>query len=258
MTLMRFAAPAIVGVLFAAQNVSLARAQDYPTRPVTLVAPWPAGGTIDTLCRILGPKLSDRLGKPIIIENRAGAASVIGTTSVAKAAPDGYTLVMGGGTALAVAVTVYKKLGYDPTKDFVPIVLVSRIPFVLVVHPSLPVRSVPQLIKLAKEKPGQLSYASGGAPRRLRFVFFRPARAARRAGGASVDTCGLLSPRISPGWRLVKLRKRIVCNKADEKNFFLGTADEIRQTQVGDVHQNFFSASHQKRLHKRPLGAESR
>jgi len=158
----RFAAPAIVGVLFAAQNVLLARAQDYPTRPVTLIAPWPAGGAIDTLSRILGPKLSDRLGKPVIIENRAGAASVIGTASVAKSAPDGYTLVMGGGTALAVAVTVYKRLGYDPTKDFAPIALISRIPFVLVAHPSLPVRSLPQLIQLAKEKPGQLSYASGG------------------------------------------------------------------------------------------------
>jgi len=162
MAFARFAAPAIVGLLFAAQNVSLARAQDYPTRPITLIAPWPAGGAIDTLCRILGPKLSDRLGKPVIIENRAGAASVIGTAAVAKAQPDGYTLVMGGGTALAVAVTVYKRLGYDPTKDFVPIALISRIPFVLVAHPSLPVRSLPQLIQLAKEKPGQLSYASGG------------------------------------------------------------------------------------------------
>ena len=149
-------------MVFAAQNVSLARAQDYPTRPVTLIAPWPAGGAIDTLCRILGPKLSDRLGKPVIIENRAGAASVIGTAAVAKAQPDGYTLVMGGGTALAVAVTVYKRLGYDPTKDFAPIAFISRIPFVLVAHPSLPVRSLPQLIQLAKEKPGQLSYASGG------------------------------------------------------------------------------------------------
>jgi tripartite-type tricarboxylate transporter receptor subunit TctC len=162
MTFARFAASAIAGLILAAPAVALAQAQDYPTRPVTLVAPWPAGGAIDTLCRILGPKLSDRLGKPVIIENRAGAASVIGTAAIAKAAPDGYTLVMGGATALAVAITVYKKLPYDPTKDFAPIALVSRIPFVLVAHPSLPVRSVPQLIQLAKEKPGQLSYASGG------------------------------------------------------------------------------------------------
>jgi tripartite-type tricarboxylate transporter receptor subunit TctC len=162
MTFARFAASAIAGLILAAPAVALAQAQDYPKRPVTLVAPWPAGGAIDTLCRILGPKLSDRLGKPVIIENRAGAASVIGTAAIAKAAPDGYTLVMGGATALAVAITVYKKLPYDPTKDFAPIALVSRIPFVLVAHPSLPVRSVPQLIQLAKEKPGQLSYASGG------------------------------------------------------------------------------------------------
>jgi tripartite-type tricarboxylate transporter receptor subunit TctC len=162
MTFPCFFLPAIVGLLFGVQSVSLARAQDYPTRPITLIAPWPAGGAIDTLCRILGPKLSDRLGKPVIIENRAGAASVIGTASVAKGAPDGYTLLMGGGTALAVAITVYKRLTYDPSKDFAPISLISRIPFVLVAHPSLSVRSVPQLIQLAKEKPGQLSYASGG------------------------------------------------------------------------------------------------
>jgi tripartite-type tricarboxylate transporter receptor subunit TctC len=162
MTFARFAAPAIAGFILAAPALALAQAQDYPTRPVTLVAPWPAGGAIDTLCRILGPKLSDRLGKPVIIENRAGAASVIGTAAIAKAAPDGYMLVMGGATALAVAITVYKKLPYDPTKDFAPITLVSRIPFVLVAHPSLPVRSIPQLIQFAKEKPGQLSYASGG------------------------------------------------------------------------------------------------
>jgi tripartite-type tricarboxylate transporter receptor subunit TctC len=94
---------------------------------------------------------------------------------VAKAAPDGYTLVMSGGTALAVAVTVYKKLAYDPTKDFAPIALVGRIPFVLVAHPSLQVRSVPQLIQLAKEKPGQLSYASGGpgSPHHLFMELFK-------------------------------------------------------------------------------------
>src|SRR5262249_14111879 len=162
MAFARLAAPAIVGLLFAAHNVSLARAEDYPTRPVTLIAPWPAGGAIDTLCRILGPKLSDRLGKPVLIQNRAGAGSVIRTAAVADTPPAGYTLLMGGGTALAVAVTVYKRLGYDPTKDFAPIALITRIPFVLVAHPSLPVRSLPQLIQLAKEKPGQLSYASGG------------------------------------------------------------------------------------------------
>jgi tripartite-type tricarboxylate transporter receptor subunit TctC len=175
MTFARFGVPAIVGLILAAQAVPLARAQDYPTRPVTLIAPWPAGGAIDTLCRVLAPKLSDRLGKSVIVENRAGAASVIGTAAVAKAAPDGYTLVMGGATALAVAVTVYKKLPYDPTKDFAPVALVSRIPFVLVAHPSLPVRSVPQLIQLAKENPGQLSYASGGpgSPHHLYMELFK-------------------------------------------------------------------------------------
>jgi tripartite-type tricarboxylate transporter receptor subunit TctC len=127
-----------------------------------LIAPWPAGGAVDVLCRGVAPHLSDRLGKPVVVENRPGAGSVIGTAAGAKAAPDGYTLVMAGSGSLAISATLYKKLPYDPTKDFAPVALITRIPFVLVVHPSLPVRSVPELIKLAKAKPGQLSYASGG------------------------------------------------------------------------------------------------
>ena len=137
-------------------------AEDYPSRPVTLVAPWPAGGAVDTLCRMLGAKLADRLGKPIIIENRPGAGSTIGVGVVAREAPDGYTLVMGGSASLASTITIYKKLPYDPTRDFTPIALIARIPFVLVVSPSLPVHSVSELIRLAKEKPDQIAYASGG------------------------------------------------------------------------------------------------
>jgi tripartite-type tricarboxylate transporter receptor subunit TctC len=141
---------------------SAAVAQDYPMRQINLIAPWPPGGAVDTLCRILGQKLTERLGKTVVIENRPGAGSVVGVAATARAAPDGYTLVMAGSASLATSVTIYKKLPYDPTKDFAPVALITRIPFVLVVHPSLPVRSVPELIKLAKAKPGQLSYASGG------------------------------------------------------------------------------------------------
>jgi tripartite-type tricarboxylate transporter receptor subunit TctC len=139
------------------------QAQDYPTRPITLIAPWPPGGAVDTICRILGQKLTERLGKNVIIENRPGAGSVLGVGATARAAPDGYTLVMAGSASLATSVTIYKKLAYDPTKDFTPIAFITRIPFVLVVHPSLPVHSAPDLIKLAKQKPRELSYASGGA-----------------------------------------------------------------------------------------------
>src|SRR5262245_43865987 len=154
---------------------SAAIAQDYPTRQINLIAPWPPGGAVDTLCRILGQKLTERLGKTVIIENRPGAGSVIGVAAAARAAPDGYTLVMAGSASLATSVTIYKKLPYDPTKDFAPVALITRIPFVLVTHPSLPVRSVAELIKLAKDKPGQLSYASGGpgSPHHLYTELFK-------------------------------------------------------------------------------------
>jgi tripartite-type tricarboxylate transporter receptor subunit TctC len=165
----------LVSLTVAVQQAPVAQAQGYPTRPITLISPWPAGGASDTLCRMLGARLADRLGKPVLIENRPGAGSTIGVAAAARAAPDGYTLAWAGGAALAISVSVYKKLPYDPTKDFAPVALVTRIPFVLVVHPSLPARSVPELIKLAKEKPGQLSYASGGvgSPHHLYAELFK-------------------------------------------------------------------------------------
>jgi tripartite-type tricarboxylate transporter receptor subunit TctC len=137
-------------------------AQDYPTRPVTIIVPFAAGGAADVGARLFGQKLADRLGKGVIIENRGGGGTAIGAAAVARAAPDGYTLLMGGSAALAVNVTLHKKLPYDPEKDFVPLALVVGIPFVLVVNPSLPVKSVPDLIKLAKDKPGELAFATSG------------------------------------------------------------------------------------------------
>ena len=153
----------IAAVLIAIVQAAPTRAQDYPTRPVTLIAPWPPGGAVDVICRMLGAKLGERLGKNVIIENRPGAGSILGVGATARAAPDGYTMVMAGSSSLATAVTIYKKLAYDPTKDFTPIAFITRIPFVLVVNPSVPVHSAPEFIKLAKDKPGQLSFASGGA-----------------------------------------------------------------------------------------------
>jgi len=157
----------VCGIAFIAALVMLAphqaaRAEDYPTRPVTLIAPWPPGGAVDTLCRIFAAKLTDRLGKSVVVENRPGAGSVLGVAATARSAPDGYTLVMAGSASLATAVTIYKKLPYDPAKAFAPLALITRIPFVLVVNPSLPVHSVMDVIVLAKKEPGRLSYASGG------------------------------------------------------------------------------------------------
>lgn len=140
-----------------------ANAADYPSRRITLIAPWPPAGAIDTLCRELAPGVGDLLGQPVVVENRPGAGSTIGTADAAKAAPDGYTLVMAGSGSLAISPTLYKQLSYDPRKDFTPIALIARVPFVLVVNPSLPVQSVADLISYAKAHPGSLTYGSGGA-----------------------------------------------------------------------------------------------
>jgi tripartite-type tricarboxylate transporter receptor subunit TctC len=117
---------------------------------------------VDALCRAIAAPLSERLGKSVVVENRPGAGSVIGTAAGAKASPDGYTLVMAGSGSLAISPTLYKKLPYEPAKDFAPILLAAKIPFFLVVNPSLPVRSVAELVKYAKDNPGKLSFASGG------------------------------------------------------------------------------------------------
>lgn len=147
----------------------IARAEDYPTRPVTIVVPYTPGGSTEILARIVAQRLEPKLGQSVIVENKPGAGTVIGTTAVAKAAPDGYTLLMSTPTPMAINVRVHKELPYDPATDFVPLALVASAPFVLVVNPALPVHSVAELIAYAKQKPGQLSYGSGGvgAPHHL-------------------------------------------------------------------------------------------
>jgi tripartite-type tricarboxylate transporter receptor subunit TctC len=139
-----------------------AQALDYPNRPVTIVVPYPAGGGTDILGRLVAQRLEQRLGRSFIIENRPGAGGTTGASFAARATADGYTLLMAPSPTMAVAVTIYKNLVYDPAADFVPLALVAQTPFVLVVNPSLPVFSVEELIKLAKEKPGQLSFGSAG------------------------------------------------------------------------------------------------
>src|SRR5262245_20162851 len=138
------------------------RAQDYPTRSVTVVAPYAAGGGADLIARLLARKLSERLAQSFVVENRLGAGGVIAAASVARSAPDGYTLFLGTSTQLAIQATLHKKLPYDPVADFAPLALVASAPFVLIVHPSLPVASVADLIKIAKERSGQLTFGSSG------------------------------------------------------------------------------------------------
>jgi tripartite-type tricarboxylate transporter receptor subunit TctC len=150
---------AVMAAIVFIQNVS-ARADDYPNRSVTLIVPWAPAGAVDTVARIIAPKMSERLGKAVVIENRGGAGSTLGTAISAKAAPDGYTLGMPGSGSMAVGAAMYKQLPYDPTKDFAPMALIGRVPFVLVVHAALPVKSVPELIAYAKAN--KIFYASGG------------------------------------------------------------------------------------------------
>jgi tripartite-type tricarboxylate transporter receptor subunit TctC len=135
-------------------------AQDYPARAVTVLVPFAPGGGTDILARALAQRLEQRLGKPFLIENRVGAGTVLAAGAAAKAAPDGYTLMQATSGTLAMNGTIFKSLPYDPAKDLVPVALVAAVPFVLLVNADLPVRSVADLIKLAKEKP--LSYGSGG------------------------------------------------------------------------------------------------
>jgi tripartite-type tricarboxylate transporter receptor subunit TctC len=146
----------------AAQAQAPPPAQDYPARPVTIVVPFAAGGGTDILGRLLAQRLEQRLGRPFIIEDKPGAGGTTGAGFVARANPDGYTLLMAPSPTMAVAITIYKNLSYDPVADFVPLALIAQTPFVLVVNPSLPVHSVAELIKLAKEEPGQLSFGSAG------------------------------------------------------------------------------------------------
>src|SRR6476646_890117 len=158
----RLALLVLAGLAVGVPTAPLVWAQDFPTRQITLIAPWPAGGAVDAICRALAQPLSERLGRSVVVENRPGAGSVIGTAAGAKAAPDGYTMVMAGSGSLAISATMYKKLPYDPVKDFIPLTMGAKIPFVLVVNPSLPVHSPAELVAYAKANPGQLSFASGG------------------------------------------------------------------------------------------------
>jgi tripartite-type tricarboxylate transporter receptor subunit TctC len=137
-------------------------AQDYPTRPVLFVNPYASGGGTETMARLLGRRLEQRLGKPFVIESRPGAATSIGATFVAKSPPDGHTILLATSTTMAINVSIYKNLSYDPAKDLTPVALFSDVPFILAVNPALPVRTIDELVKHARATPGGLSYGSNG------------------------------------------------------------------------------------------------
>jgi tripartite-type tricarboxylate transporter receptor subunit TctC len=157
----KFKTSSAVG-LFALLGCAFASAQDFPGKPIRMVVGFPPGGGTDVMARLVTPKMSETWGQQVVIDNRAGATGIIGTDLVAKAAPDGYTLLMGHVATNAIAWSLFAKLPFDPAKDFAPITRVSSVPHVVVVHPSLDVRTVKDLIALAKAKPGQYTFPSAG------------------------------------------------------------------------------------------------
>jgi tripartite-type tricarboxylate transporter receptor subunit TctC len=146
----------------------------YPTKTIRLIVPLVAGGPTDILARLIAYPLGERLGHQVVVDNRPGAGGNIGAEMVAKAPPDGYTLFMGTSGPISINVSLYPKIGYDPLRDFAPIILAASAPFVVVVHPSLPANNIKQLIALAKAKPGQLNYGQvPGAAAHLASELFK-------------------------------------------------------------------------------------
>ena len=142
--------------------VANAQTSDYPSKPIRFIVPYASGGPADVVARVIGQKLSENLGQQVVVDLRPGAGGNVGTAAAAKAPPDGYTMVMGTIGNYVFNLSLYKKLPYDPVKDFAPVSLVASYGNVLVVHPSLPVRSVKELVAMALKRPGELNYASAG------------------------------------------------------------------------------------------------
>src|SRR3954454_9645432 len=160
----------------ASLKMSRATAQAYPARTIKLIVPYPAGGTTDLLGRLVAEQLKSGLGATVVVEDKPGAGTTLGAEQVARSEPDGYTLLMATSTTLAINKTLYKKLPYDPLKDFTPIALVAGVPFALIVNPTLPVSSLVEFIAYAKAKPG-LAYGSAGngSPQHLGAEMLRSA-----------------------------------------------------------------------------------
>ena len=154
-------------------TMSDAQAQSYPGKPVRMIIPFAAGGPTDLFGRIVAQKLTELWSQTVVVENRPGASTIIGTEAASKAAPDGYTLLLGTSTSHAANVSLFSKLPYDPNKDFAPISFLGITPLILVVHPSVPAQTVQELIALAKAKPGQLNYAGGSSSAHAGGSMFR-------------------------------------------------------------------------------------
>ena len=155
-------ARSVVGAALLGLSVACAAAQDFPTKPITFVVPFPPGGGTDAMARTVAERMSRTLGQQVVVENRGGAGGTIGTRAVSKAAPDGYTILLSYTGTFAINPTLYTNAGYDPRKDFTPIGIIGLMPSVLVVHPSVPARTTAELIAYGKANPGNPDSAIGG------------------------------------------------------------------------------------------------
>jgi tripartite-type tricarboxylate transporter receptor subunit TctC len=165
-----FCALAVMGAIALMPLATLAQ---YPVKPIRIIVPFGPGGPSDILARTVGQKLTEAWGQQVLIDNRPGANGIVGSELVAKSAPDGYTLVMGTNGTHGINASLYAKLPYDTLKDFAPVTRVGQAPYVLVAHPSLPVRTVKELVRLARTKPGEITFASGGSPSQLAAELFK-------------------------------------------------------------------------------------
>jgi tripartite-type tricarboxylate transporter receptor subunit TctC len=149
-------------LLAATLAAGVARADDYPSRPIRLVGPYAAGGGADSVARIVAKRVSETIGQPVVIENRGGAGSIIGTELVSNADPDGYTLLLGQSGPISINPAIYRKLPYDPVKDFAPITMTTAYPYIMVVNAKLGVKTLQEFVALARSKPGALNYGTTG------------------------------------------------------------------------------------------------
>lgn len=160
-------------VLIALAMPSLAAAQGFPSKPIRIVVPFPAGGVADIMARTVGARLSEQVGQPVVVENRAGASAIIGTEFVAKATPDGYTLLLANLPVMAINPIAYTNLPYDPVRDFAPISMIADQPYIIAINPAIPAKDLKEFIALAAQKPGQFTHGSASSSTHLATELFK-------------------------------------------------------------------------------------
>jgi len=242
----------IAAALLIGSSPSTTSAQTYPSRPIHIVTPYSPGGSADMIARLIADNLAKRLGQPVIVENRPGASGTMGTQAVAKAAPDGYTLLLAFVAEVAIAPGLYPKLSYDPLKDLVPVILAAKYPMVLVVTPSLGAASVKDLMAIAKASPQGLAYASSGSGSPAHIAFELLARRTgmnmthvpyKGGGAALADLLGghvqMFFSGLSPALPHLKSGKlRAIAVSSAQRSFALPDVPTVSESGVTDFDVN--------------------